>query len=373
MKRFLASFTTLDWTLIGPALALVSFGLVMLYGLTLHAEAPDYRAFIEQAAFAGIGLVLMIVVGFFDYRTLRAIGWQLYAGGALLLIAVLLFGTEIRNTKSWFDLGIVSFQPIELVKLCLIVFFAKYFTEHVGDVLSLRHLVVGGGAVSLYVILALFQPDLGSSIILLAVFFSLALLVNVRRGHIVLLVALFVGAAVASWFFAFKPYQRERILTLLNPSRDPLGYGYNIQQSMVAVGSGGLFGRGLGLGPQSQLNFLPEQRNDFLFAVVAEELGFLGAGLLLALFLFLLVRLFLLARRTDDDFGAYLVFGITVMLLTHILMNVGMNLGLLPVAGVPLPFVSSGGSSLVTTFLAIGMAVSVSRTFRQRRFTREES
>ncbi len=344
---------------------LVAFGLVILYSLTMNVEKPDYATFWEQVVFACVGLTLLLVVSMIDYRYFRSLGWVLFAIGALSLIAVLLFGVTIHGSRSWFRIGSMTVQPVEFAKLCLIIFFAKYFSEHAADLLHLRHLLVSGAGFGLYIFLVLFQPDLGSGLILLGLFIAMAMLVNVRRSHILLLVTLLLVGMVVSWFFLLQPYQQDRILTLVNPGRDPLGQGYNVKQAVVAIGSGRLFGRGLGLGPQSQLNFLPEQKTDFIFAAIAEELGFVGASLLVVLFGLLFYRLFRIARRCRDNFGVYLIFGVAVALCIQMVMNIGMNLGLMQVAGVPLPFLSAGGSSLITTLIAIGVVQSVARRHQQ--------
>lgn len=367
MRNVLQYLRSLDWVLFGIVLVLVSFGLVMLYSLTLNVASPDFGAFRDQVLFAIVGFFLFFLFSFLDYRYLRSFAWPLFFLGVLLLVAVWLFGTEIRNVKSWFTLAGFTFQPVEFAKILLIIFFAKYFTDHAEDLFHFRHLLVSGAGAGVYILLVLLQPDLGSALILLGSFLALALLVNVRRSHLLVLILLLAVVAVISWFFLLREYQHDRILTVLDPSRDPLGRGYNVQQAIVAIGSGKFFGRGLGLGSQSQLNFLPEQKTDFLFAVVAEELGFVGATLLLGLFAWLLFRLYRIARRCPDDFGSYLVFGLGIVLFIQMLMNIGMNLGLLPVAGVPLPFLSAGGSSLVAMLVAMGIVQSVAA--RGRRLT----
>lgn len=367
MSALLRTLRSLDWVLSAIILALVAFGVAMLYSLTLNVVAPDFSTFRDQLIFAAIGLVLFFAASLVDYRYLKSYGWPLFALGIILLVGVLLFGTEIRGVKSWFIVGGMTFQPVEIAKLLLVIFFAKYFSEHAGDLLRLRHLLISGAGTGVYALLVILQPDLGSALILLGSFLAIVVLVNVRRSHLVLLVAVLIAASIASWFLVLRGYQRDRILTVLDPKSDPLGRGYNVQQAIVAIGSGRIFGRGLGLGSQSQLNFLPEQNTDFIFAVVAEELGLVGATVLLALFCWLLLRLFRIARNCQDDFGTYLVFGIAMILFVHMLMNIGMNLGLLPVAGVPLPFVSSGGSSLIMMLAAMGVVESVA--MRSRRFS----
>lgn len=365
MRNFLTALRSLDWVLFGIMIVLLAFGLAVLYSLTLNVANPDLASFRDQLLFVGIGLIVFFVLSVVDYRYLRSYGWPLFGLGVLLLVSVLFFGTNIRGVRSWFALGGLTLQPVEPVKLLLVIFFAKYFTDHAQDLLRFRHLMVGGAGAGLYVLLVMLQPDLGSALILLGLFLAMSVLVNVRKSHLLILLGLLVIAAVFSWFVILRDYQRERIRIVLNPKLDPLGRGYNGKQAIVAVGSGRLFGRGLGLGSQSQLNFLPEQKTDFIFAVIAEELGLVGAVVLLGLFSWLLLRLFRIASRSPDEFGTYLVFGICIVVFVQMLMNIGMNLGLLPVAGVPLPLISSGGSSLVTMLASLGLVESVA--LRQRR------
>lgn len=359
MNRLLTIFRSYDWVLFGLVVLFVAVSLVMLYSLSLNVDAPDLKTFREQVIFVVIGFLIFFVVSTIDYRTLRGFSLPLFAFGAMLLLAVLLFGSTIRGTKSWFVIGPWTFQPVEFAKIFLVLFFAKYLSDHPGDLLRLRHLFICGAGVGLYLLLTFLQPDPGSSLILLGLFFGITLLVNVRRSHLLLLLVVLVIGAALSWFFVLRDYHRERILLVFDPARDPLGRGYNVQQAKIAIGAGRMFGRGLGLGSQSQLNFLPEQKTDFIFAAIAEELGFVGAALLITLFGLLFHRLARIARRCRDDFGLYLVFGIFIVLFLQMVMNIGTNLGLFPVAGVPLPLISAGGSSLITTMIALGIVESV--------------
>ncbi len=368
MRRLLLSLRSLDWILLAVVGLLVAFSLVILYSLTLNIERPDTTTFYQQLIFAGIGFAALFALSAVDPHTLRGSGWILFGAGALLLLAVVLFGTEIRGAKSWLVLGGVTLQPVEFAKLFLIIFFAKYVSDRAEDLFSLRHVLIAGAAALLYVGLVLVQPDLGSSLILIGIFAATMIMVNVRRSHLLLLLAVFVVGAILSWFVLFRPYQRERITALFHPSSDPQRIGYNVQQSTIAIGSGGLFGRGLGLGSQSRLNFLPEQKSDFIFAVVAEELGFVGAAVLLGLYSLLFYRLFRIARRCREEFSVSVLFGIFIMLFIQMVMNIGMNLGLMPVVGVPLPFLSAGGSSLISMLAAIGIAQGIARHQPQRGF-----
>lgn len=359
MGRLFVLFRQLDWALCASILVLVAFGLVMLYSLTLNVTQPDVTSFYQQLLFAVVGLVVFCVVALIDYRYYRSYGWVLFGLGAVLLVAVLVFGTEIRNAKSWFVFGPFTFQPVEFVKPLLVLFFAKYFSDHTEDLLHFRHLIVSGAGATLYAVLVMLQPDFGSALILLGVFLCVAVFVNVRRSHLAFLFLLLLLIGGIGWRLVLRDYQRNRILAVVNPSRVSLQQKYNVEQATVAIGSGRFFGRGLGLGTQSQLNFLPEQKTDFIFAVIAEELGFVGGTILFGLYALFFFRCYRLASRCRDEFGTYVIFGIAMATFIQLSMNIGMNLGLFPVAGVPLPFVSYGGSSLLAMLLACGMIESV--------------
>ncbi len=359
MGRRTLSLRQLDWMLFASVVLLSLFGLVMLYSLTLNVANPDVASFHQQILFAVVSIVVFFFAMLLDYRYYRSYGWVLFAVGVVSLLGVLFFGTEIRSAKSWFVLGSLTFQPVELGKVLLILFFAKYFSDHARDLTRFRHLAVSGAGTAVYLILVMLQPDFGSALILLGLFLAVAIFVNVRRLHLVLLLLILIIVSVIAWEFMLQDYHRSRILAVVSPSHVSLQQRYNVEQATVAVGSGRLFGRGLGLGTQSQLNFLPEQKTDFIFAVVAEELGFMGAAALLGLYGFLFFRLYKIATRCRDEFGVYIVVGVGAAIFIQMGMNIGMNLGLFPVAGVPLPFVSYGGSSLLSLFLAIGIVESV--------------
>lgn len=348
-----------DWVLFATTIILVSLGLATIYSIGANREPQDFANFGKQLLFAGVGLAVLFGVSFLDFRTLFARPWIYYLLGLLLLGAVLVFGQEIRGTRGWFALGTFTLQPVELVKILLIISLAQYLSKHSEAMASWPVLLRAAGLVLLFMFLVLLQPDVGSAIVILAIFLAFLLLTRLplRRMAVILLMLLLVGAA--SWFFVLQSYQKDRILTFLDPGRDPFGRGYHVTQSIIAVGSGELVGRGLGLGPQSQLNFLPAQETDFIFAVIAEELGFVGVTLLLGAFAVLFLRIGRIIRRSGGTFEFFLVSGLFIYFAVQTFINIGMNLGLLPVAGIPLSFVSYGGSSLLTSLLAIGIIESV--------------
>ncbi len=359
MRPLFATTLKLDWTLLFVVLLLVAFGLVALGSQAAAQSEPDFSLFRRQAVSAVVGLVGLVAAVAVDYRFLKHYGTIIFGVGVALLVAVLAFGTTIRGTTGWLSIGGFSFQPVELVKVCLIVFLSKYFSERAHRVRDARTLLMAAGATGLVFALTLLESDLGSGIIILAVFVGYLLVINIRRSYVLIGLASFAVAAVLAWQFVLAPYQKERILTFLDPGRDPLEQGYNIMQSQVAVGSGQLSGRGLSLGPQSQLHFLPESETDFIFAVIAEELGFWGVSLLIVLWAVLFFRILQMAGNARDDFALYLATGTATLLAIQVFINIGMNVGLVPVVGIPLPFVSFGGSSLVSSLIAVGILESV--------------
>lgn len=353
-----------DWFLFVAAVLLVVIGLTTISSIGVNREPPDHSSFSKQIIFAVLGIIVLFGVSFIDFRSLFARPWVFYLLGALVLILVLFFGQEIRGTTGWFVVGTFTIQPVELAKVLLVISLAHYFAKHSEVMAEWRYLLTAVGLVLLYMALVLLQPDVGSAIVILATFLTFLVLTRLPLRRVaVILLALAILAAV-SWTFVLRDYQKDRILTFLQPGRDPLGRGYHVTQSIIAVGSGQLFGRGLGFGPQSQLNFLPAQETDFIFAVIAEELGFVGVILLLAAFGVLFLRIGQVIRRTGGAFEFFLVSGLFLYLSIQTFINMGMNLGLLPVAGIPLPFVSYGGSSLLTSLLAVGIIESVA--IRQR-------
>lgn len=356
--RFLNLVRRFDWVLLGATVLLVAIGLATLFSITLNVEQPRIEKFYRQLVSCLVGLVALVAVAAVDFRILRSFAWVLYAVGLAMLIGLLVIGTTLRGTTGWFSFFGSTFQPVELVKIVLVVVLARFFIDRVDEQMSWP--VIGWSALiaGLPAALVLLQPDFGSAAILVGLWLGLLLLnrIPIRRLGILLLG---IGVVVGLSWFGLRDYQRDRILTFINPDRDPLRSGYNVRQAIVAVGSGQLFGRGLGLGTQSQLNFLPTQDTDFIFAVVAEELGFVGVLLLLALFAVFLWRLWRGIARTRDAFGSALLAGFVILFSIEIFLNISGNVGLLPITGTPLPFLSFGGSALISSLLTVGIGVSV--------------
>jgi rod shape determining protein RodA len=361
-SRLLRAFGQLrsaDWLLLLAVFTLVLLGLSAIYSVELSQEAGTFLNLKKQGIAVMVGAVFFLLLTFSNYKLLQNYSLALYCVSVGLLALVLLFGETIRGSTGWFVFGGVSFQPVELMKVSLIITLSTYFSRRAVRPLRLRSLWESGLMVLLPVGLVLLEPDFGSASVLLGTWFLFLVFVGIPWRYLVSIVLLFAVLFGASWFFLFEDYQRSRIMTFLEPSLDPLGQGYNVTQAIIAVGSGGLFGSGLGFGTQSQLKFLPESQTDFIFAVIAEELGFFGVLLILLSFGFLFYRLGRHALYAHDDFTAYMVLGTGAVFFLQFLVNIGMNLGLFPVTGIGLPLVSYGGSSLVAMLLMMGIVESI--------------
>ncbi|KKS41347.1 rod shape-determining protein RodA [Candidatus Kuenenbacteria bacterium RIFCSPLOWO2_12_FULL_42_13] len=364
LKEYLSNLKKMDWLLFTPVLLLIIFGLATLYTTNLNVENPDWTAFNKQLLSAGLGLIGLFVIKFIDYRRLTNYSWLIYIVALILLAVVFLWGKTIRGTTGWFVLFGFNFQPVELAKFALVLTVASLYHKHRGREKSFSTVATLILITTAPVILTMLQPDLGSAAMLLTVGLAFFGLLSLKPKQIIYVTFMAIVTAIAVWNFVLVDYQKNRIMTFVDPMRDPLGRGYNVRQSMIAVGAGQALGRGLGLGTQSQLRFLPETATDFIFAAIAESLGLLGASVLLALIAWLFLRILMIIKKCRDNLSAYLVFGFGVIFFTQTVINIGMNLGLLPVMGLPLPFVSYGGSFLILSLAAIGVMESVS--IRQR-------
>lgn len=349
------SFKKFDWPLFIVIILLICLSLIAQSSLNLGQEGQRFSTFNRQVLFAGIGLILFLVVSFFDYRALKRYIVPLYIFSVILLFLVLIFGQTLRGTRGW----LVGFQVVELVKIALILVLAKYWSACRINPLGLKEILISGVITLLPIILIILQPDFGSTIILATLWLFLILLIDKRLKNFLKILAVLILILIIAWLFLLKDYQKERLLTLISPQRDPFGSGYQVNQSIISVGSGRILGRGFGLGSQSQLRFLPETKTDFVFSVVAEEFGFLGAGLILLLYFILFWRIIKIIKSTYDDFGLFLVFGVAIIFFIQIIINIGMNLGIAPIAGITLPLLSYGGSSLLISLILLGLVESV--------------
>lgn len=350
-----------DWVLLGTALLLSLVGVAMVYSATHSGSSPDLH--VKQLVLVGAGLLGLVVAAATDYRRLADRSVLLYVLSAAALVYVLSFGPLIAGTRRWIMIGGFQLQPSEFVKLTAAIFVAKIFSEYRQESLGLRDLVWPGAAVGLLVLLIAREPDLGTAACLVPMLLTVAFLAGLRMRAVVALVVVMLVASAFTWPL-LRDYQKTRIYTFLDPSLDPQGAGYQKIQSQIAVGSGGLLGRGYLEGSQGQLGYLPARHTDFIFSVLAEEMGFIGVFVVLGLYLLLLWRMLETARLARDRLGAFLAAGITASLAFQVVYNVAMVAGLVPVKGLPLPLLSYGGSSALATLMGVGLILSV----RMRRF-----
>ncbi|MDD5172873.1 MAG: rod shape-determining protein RodA [Patescibacteria group bacterium] len=361
LKRF-------DFTLFFLMIFLIIFGLVGQYSLSLGITETKNNVFLKQTIFALVGLFFFVVIFFIDFRFTRSAAYLIYLFTFFLLVAVLIFGHNFRGVKGWFNFGFFNFQPAELAKLSTIIILAKFWQEARRPV-RIKHLIFSFILICPFIFLIIRQPDLGSALMILIVWFGIFFLVDKNKKHLIGLLIVLVLVSSVAWFFFLEDYQKDRILTYLNPQNDPLGRGYQITQSIVAVGSGQFFGRGFGLGSQSQLKFLPDGETDFIFAVLAEEFGLIGCLIVLGLYTAIFFHLIRMARMVYDNFGLVLILGTNILLFSQMFINVGMNIGLVPVVGVPLPFISYGGSSLLISLISFAL---IESTIIYQPFTKYE-
>lgn len=358
--NFWVHLKKLDWWLILAVTLLCLIGLAEIFSTTYQDRG--FFFFQKQLISLGLGFVLLIGLSFIDYRIFRnysSVLIVLYLLGMALLIWVLFFGEQIRGARSWLRLGSFYFQPVEFIKILIIFVLAKYFSWRHIEMFRVKHIFVSAVYVFLPAVLVLCQPDFGSFLILAICWMGMIILTGIKLRH--LLIVLLIGLILASlaWFGLLRDYQKQRILTFFNPQLDPLGSSYNIRQSLIAIGAGGWLGRGLGQGTQSQLGFLPESYSDFIFASLAEEWGFLGVIVLLMLYVFLFYRLYHTICLAKNNFSCLVPAGIALLFLVQIFINVGSSLGILPITGISLPFISYGGSNLIMHFAALGLLQSI--------------
>ncbi len=354
-KRFV------DWVAFGAALALALLGL-----LTMSSFQAQDPFFVRQSIWILLGVGMFFVASTIDWRFLRrgGVAAALYALVLIPLIVLVILGHATMGAKSWFDLGLFALQPVEFVKLVLIVALAKYFSRRHIEIANVRHILVSGAYAGLVFVLVAIQPDFGSAIIIACIWLGMVLLSGLSRTHLFATVAVAAVAFSGLWFFGFHDYQKQRILTFLHPLADIHGAGYNAYQATIAVGSGQWVGKGIGYGTQSKLRFLPEYQTDFIFAAFAEEWGFVGVALVFALYGVLFWRLLSSAAKGASNFETLFALGILCYFAAHFVLHVGINVGLLPVTGTTIPFMSSGGSHIIAEFLALGIISGMGRYAR---------
>jgi rod shape determining protein RodA len=350
-------FFQLDWILLTAVFLLLGIGLLVLYSISSGGWQGG-GFFARQSVYVGLGLALLFFCVSLDYRHIQKYSTPLYFLTLGVLVGVLIWGSTVRGTAGWLNLGLFQIQPVEVAKIILIIFLASFISKKKSELGELVRLVVSFVLAAVLIFLVLKQPDLGSALVLTGIWVGMILVSGIRLRHFVYLALIGLTVIGSSWFF-LAPYQKERILTVFQPQADPRGSGYNVMQAIVAVGSGGIKGKGVGHGSQSQLNFLPEKHTDFIFSVISEELGLVGAFFVLLLYGVLLYRLKRIAHRARDNFGYLLTVGVMIMFVIQIGVNIGMNIGIMPVTGIPLPLLSYGGSSLVSVLASLGLVLGV--------------
>lgn len=352
------SIFRVDFNLMGTAILIAAIGCMLVYSATYFSTSTPFLQ--KQMIWVFIGIVLMIIAITIDYRVLMDISWVLYGIGLVMLLYLLVWGRVTANVRSWIHLGGgFQFQPSEFIKIFTALVLAKFFDSNSRAYLDLRSFALISAIIGAPVLMIALQPDFGTAatfvpLVAAAMFFG-----GIKPRYWIIAILIAAIAIPVGWNFFLKPYQQERLLIFLDPERDPLGSGYQVTQAKIAIGSGGITGKGFKQGTQAKLEFLPARHTDFIFAVLGEEWGFVGVVVVLGLYLFLIVQALTIAKQARDRGGAFLVICLISFFIFHILINVAMQIGLLPTTGIPLPLISYGGSSTMMFFLAVGLILNV--------------
>jgi rod shape determining protein RodA len=355
-------YKNFDWLMLFVVLIISSIGILLIYS-TCHNK-PDTKLYINQFIYLLCGLLLIFIVTGVDYHSIAAKALYFYIVTVLALIYLLIFGRSIGGSKSWIRIAGISLQPSEFAKIACILLLAYYFSELEEMKLKFKDLLIPGAIIAIPVMLTLLQPDLGTALTFVPIFFGLCFIVGIPWRVLLILLLVLIIIFALGWFIFFKDYQKARLLNFLNTSSNQQQGNYQLTQSKIAVGSGGFWGKGFLLGSQSQLRFVPAQSTDFIFSVLAEEFGFIGSCVVLLLYLILLLRATDSAAKASDRLGIFIISGFISLFLFHIIVNIGMIIGSMPITGIPLPLLSSGGSSLLSFLLGISLIISI----RMRRF-----
>ncbi|HEY4520524.1 MAG TPA: FtsW/RodA/SpoVE family cell cycle protein [Candidatus Paceibacterota bacterium] len=359
IRRWILTFREIDFPLLVLTVAVSVFGIINMYGVA----GPSSPFFQKQILFVVLGVGVMILFSFFNYRYLKNYSLPITIAYIIVvgLLVVPFFLPAIRGVRSWIRFGSLTLEPVELAKLVLIALMAKYFSQRHIHIRQLRHIIVSGIYIGIPLLIVLAQPDLGSAIIFLCIWLGILLASGMSRKQLFILLSCGLIVAYVGWLFVLKPYQKARILSFINPSADPRGAGYNLIQSKIAIGSGYWFGNGLGKGSQTKLGFLPEPHNDFVIASIADHFGFAGLSFVVLATAAIISRVLIIGERTANNFGKLFCLGMAVFLLSHAFISAGVNLGILPVTGLPFPFVSYGGSNYIALMLGLGIVQSIKR------------
>jgi len=361
MGGILRKLLGIDWILFFSAILITIAGLV-----TMGSFGPESGYFTKQIIWIILSVIIFFILSLFDYRFLKRTGVviTIFIVSVFLLLALFLVGHVSKGAQSWFTVGGVSFQPADLIKLIIVVLLAKYFSKRHIEIANVRHIFVSGLYVFVVFALVALQPDFGSALIIFLIWLGLILLSGISKKHLLAVFVLGLICFGALWNFGLQDYQKSRIINFIHPLADIRGTGYSAYQSTIAVGSGQVLGKGVGYGTQSKLSFLPEYQTDFIFAAYAEEWGFMGVLFLFTLFGVLIWRIITIAYYGAGNFEILFGCGIAIMFVSHFLINVGMNIGIMPVTGITFPFMSYGGTNLLTSFIGLGILSGMRRYSR---------
>jgi rod shape determining protein RodA len=358
MFGVLKKFLDIDWVLFFSAILISVAGLI-----TMGSFGAENSYFYKQIIWIFISVIIFFILSLFDYRFLKRTGVviTIFIISVFLLVALFIVGKVAGGAQSWFDFGGISFQPADFIKLIIIILLSKYFSKRHIEIANIRHIFVSGSYVFIVFALVLLQPDFGSALIIFLIWLGLILLSGISKKHLLAVFVLGIVSFTVLWNFGLQEYQKARIVNFIHPLADIRGTGYSAYQSTIAVGSGQILGKGIGYGTQSKLSFLPEYQTDFIFAAYAEEWGFLGVLFLFILFGVLLWRIIRIAYYGASNFEILFGCGIAIMFMSHFLVNVGMNIGIMPVTGITFPFMSYGGTNLLTSFVGLALITAMRR------------
>lgn len=364
MKSTPAALKRIDWLLVFFILPIVAAGLVTMKSFTPLENAGEF--FHRQVIWILVGFTVFFIFSFIDFRFLKRtdVLVTIYLLTSAVLLSLFILGNVSHGAKSWFNFGYFSFQPVDMMKLVLVLILAKYFSRRHVEIRDTKHIFISGFYALIPLILVLLQPDFGSAMIIGFIWLGMVLVSGISKMHLLIVFTSGVLIFILFWFFIFAPYQKARVANFINPLADIHGTGYNAFQSTIAVGSGEITGKGLGFGTQSRLKFLPQPQSDFVFAAYAEEWGFVGSLLILLLYGLVIWRILYSATLGAYNFEILFGMGVAIFFMSHILVNIGMNLGLMPVTGIPLPFMSYGGSHLLVEFSGLGILMSMKKYTR---------
>ena len=354
----------IDWMLVLFILPIISFGLITMRSFAVSEDVGNY--FNKQVIWVLISFVIFFIFSYIDFRFLKRTDVLVFLFLASCFVLLILFalGQVSNGAQSWFNFGSFSFQPADMMKVVLILILAKYFSRRHVEIKNIKHLFISGLYAFIPFILVFLQPDFGSAMVIFFIWFGMVLVSGISKTHLFFVFMSGVLIFISLWLFVFAPYQKARIATFIYPMSDITGSGYNVFQSTIAVGSGQIVGKGVGFGTQSRLQFLPEPQTDFIFAAFSEEWGFVGSLILVILFGLIIWRILYNASLGATNFEILFGMGVAIFFMSHLIVNVGMNIGIMPVTGIPLPFMSYGGSHLLAEFSALGILMGMRRYSR---------